>query len=80
MGYSSWGRKESDMTEQLTLPLSFKYNIALEKHIWFCLPLDLIQTYAVRVLSLRVSFLKTHFTAPLALELHFRVGRTQSCG
>ena len=27
MGYSPWGRKESDMTEQLTLSFSLSYYI-----------------------------------------------------
>ena len=27
MGYSPWGRKESDMTEQLTLSFSLSYSI-----------------------------------------------------
>ena len=30
MGYSTWGRRESDMAEQLSLSLHFKQSINLE--------------------------------------------------
>ena len=45
MGYSSWGRKESVMTEQLTLSLSLHFNIFLNIFNMIVFPYYLLQIY-----------------------------------